>query len=447
MQEELFYSGVRGIAVKILNRIEQTDAYLDKILDYELKHSNLSSQDKALLYEIVHGVVRWEGKLDWILTGFMKGNFSKAMLDIKNALRVALYQILYLDKIPHYAALNEATEFIKKIHGQKYANFVNALLRNIVNNLENIRFPDPEEKISYLTNTYSHPVWLVKKYLTMYEPDEIIKIMLANNEKPKITLRVNRLVVNDDEFEKIMQNDDIEYVKTNYIKGFYQLKSLINIKNWKYFKEGYCNIQDESTGLSVNILDAKEGMRVLDMCAAPGGKTAYIAEKMKNTGEIVALDKFETRLNVLMTNLNRLKVTNVKPVVGDAATYDECTFDRILLDAPCSGLGTLSKKPDIKWKRTYSDILRLIDIQEKLLNNAAKLLKPSGILVYSTCTTIPDENDDVINKFLKNHPEFSIEKPDNIPSELVDDNGFVKTFPHIHRIDGSFCVKLRKNSE
>ena len=148
-----------------------------------------------------------------------------------------------------------------------------------------------------------------------------------------------------------------------------------------------------------------------------------------------------------MTNLNRLKVTNVKPVVGDAATYDEGTFDRILLDAPCSGLGTLSKKPDIKWKRTYSDILRLIDIQEKLLNNAAKLLKPSGILVYSTCTTIPDENDDVINKFLKNHPEFSIEKPDNIPSELVDDNGFVKTFPHIHRIDGSFCVKLRKNSE
>lgn len=444
MNENAFYSGVRGLAVKILNRIEQTDAYLDKVLDYELKNSNLSGQDKALLYEIVHGVVRWEGKLDWILTGFMKGNFSKAMLDIKNALRVALYQILYLDKIPHYAALNEATEFIKKIHGQKYANFVNALLRNIVNNLENIRFPDPEEKISYLTNTYSHPVWLVKKYLTMYEPDEIIKIMLANNEKPKITLRVNRLVVTDDEFEKLLEQDDIDYFKGNYLAGFYHLKSLINIKNWTYFKQGYCNIQDESTGLSVNLLDPKPGMKVLDMCAAPGGKTAYIAEKMNNTGEIIALDKFETRLDILMQNLERLHVTNVKPIVADAVEYNEQTFDAILLDAPCSGLGTLSKKPDIKWKRTYSDILKLIDVQEKLLDNAAKLVVPGGVIVYSTCTTIPDENDDIIFKFLKQHPEFEIVLPDNIPNELVDKNGFVKTFPHIHKIDGSFCVKLKK---
>jgi 16S rRNA (cytosine967-C5)-methyltransferase len=446
MEKELFYTGVRGLAVKILNRIEQTDAYLEKVLENELKNNSLSSQDKALLYEIVHGVVRWEGKLDWVLTGFMKGNFSKAMLDIKNALRVALYQLLYLDRIPHYAILNEATEFIKKIHGQKYANFVNALLRNIVNNLENLRFPDPEDKISYLTNTYSHPVWLVKKYLTLYDVDEIVKILLSNNEKPKVTLRVNQLVTTPQEFEDLLKSENLGYIKADFIDGFYHLLNLVNLTPWKYFQEGYFNIQDESTGFPVLLLDPKPGDVVLDMCAAPGGKTAYIAEKMKNEGKIIAIDKFETRLNILMKNLERLKVKNVLPVVADSAVYDEQKFDKILLDAPCSGLGTLSKKPDIKWKRTYSDILRLSEIQSILIENAAKLLKPGGILVYSTCTTLPDENDQTIFKFLENHKEFSIVKPDtNIPSEVVDENGFIKTFPHIHKIDGAFCVKLTKN--
>jgi len=440
------FAGVRGTAVKILNRIERTDSYLDKLLDYELKNSEISGPDKALLYEIVHGVVRWTGRLDWILSGFYKGQFSKALPLMKNALRVALYQIMFLDKVPEYAAVNEAVEFVKKFQGQKPADITNAILRNIARNKNSLRYPDPEENlIGYYSAYYSHPQWMVKRWLSRYGREGAEKLMIANNERPYLTLRINQLKVNPAEFLRLMDSVNLKYSTGLYIPEYCRLHNLTNISSWEYFAQGYFAIQDESAGLACRLLDVEPGMRVLDMCAAPGGKSAYLADLMGNSGEITALDYFESRLNLLHQNNERLGVTNVKTIATDALDHTAEPYDRVLLDAPCTGFGTFSKKPDIKWKKELVDIHNVSKIQSQLLNKAATLVKDDGVIVYSTCTIEPDENFEIVRKFLATHPDFRLEDASPfVPAGVTDENGCVQTLPHIHKADGAFAARLRK---
>lgn len=442
------YQGVRGFAVKILNRIDRTDAYLDKLLEIELKNSNLAGPDKALLFEIVHGVMRWMGRIDWILNGFYKGQFSKVVPNIKNALRVALYQILFLDKIPDYAAVNEAVEFVKKLQGQKYADIANGVLRSIIRSKEGIRYPNADEDlVAYLSSYFSHPTWMVKRWLARYGREETEKLLIANNDKPTLTLRVNNLVTNKEEFKKLLDSVDLKHSDSKALPQFIRMSSLSNITNWEYFAKGYFSVQDESTGFPVVLLDVKPGLRVLDLCAAPGGKTGFIADLMENSGEIIALDRFESRLKILNKNLERLHVSIVKTLAIDALEYsDEIGFDRVLIDAPCSGLGTLTKKPDLKWKKDLGDIRKIVNIQQELLKKGAALLKSGGLLVYSTCTIEPEENTEIINKFLSENNNFNlIDASTSISKEYVSSDGFVQTYPHIHGFDGSFAAKLVKN--
>lgn len=442
------YQGVRGHAVKILNRIDRTDAYLDKLLDIEIKNSNLTGPDKSLLFEIVHGVTRWLGRIDWILNGFYKGQFSKCIPNVKNAMRVALYQILFLDKVPDYAAVNEAVEFVKKLQGQKPADLTNGVLRNIIRSKDSIRYPDPNEDIiAYFSAYYSHPSWMVKRWINRYGKDETEKLLISNNNKPLLTIRVNGLVSNYEEMNSLLNSVDLKFTNGKYLPEFIRLSVLSNITDWEYFQKGYFTVQDESTGLPIKLLDVKPGMRVLDLCAAPGGKTAYIADVMQNSGEIIALDRFESRLKILQKNLNRLKVTNVKTITIDANEYeDEHGFDRVLVDAPCSGLGTLTKKPDLKWKRDLGDIRKIVNIQYELLKKGASLLRNGGFIVYSTCTIEPEENFEIIKKFLLDFPNFKLINPGNaLLAELIDENGCVRTLPHLHGLDGSFAAKLEKS--
>jgi 16S rRNA (cytosine967-C5)-methyltransferase len=440
------YTGVRGIAIKVLNRIDRTDAYLDKMLDHELRNSELNGQDKALLFEIVHGVLRWLNRIDWILNGFYKGAFSKSIPNVKNSLRVALYQILFLDKIPDYAAVNEAVEFVKKLQGQKPADQANAVLRNIIRNRDGIRFPDPDEDlVGYFSTFYSHPAWLVKRWLNQFGKEETEKLLIANNEKPSLILRVNTSKVTIDEFKELLNSVDLKFIEGKYLPNFIRLKTLTNITGWEYFEKGYFSIQDESTGFPGLLLDVKPGQRVLDLCAAPGGKTAYISNLMNNTGEIIALDRYDSRLKILSKNLKRLGVTNVKLIEVNALDYQDGEFDRVLLDAPCSGLGTISKKPDIKWKRDLNDIRNLVMLQSELLRKAATLVKIGGSIVYCTCTIEPEENFEVVEKFLSEFKNFNLEDAKKyLPETVVDSNGCVQTYPHIHMIDGSFAAKLVK---
>ncbi|NWF90048.1 MAG: 16S rRNA (cytosine(967)-C(5))-methyltransferase RsmB [Ignavibacteriaceae bacterium] len=438
------YEGVRGLAVKILNRVERTDAYLEKLLDNEMRNAEISGPDKALLYEIVHGVVRWMGRLDWVLNGFYKGQFSKAIPNLKNCLRVALYQILFLDRVPDYAAVNEAVEFIKKLQGQKPADLTNAILRNIIRSKNGIRYPDPsEDLIGFISAYHSHPSWLAKRYFNRFGRDATEKLFSANNEKPFLTLKLNSLKVKQEEFKSLLNSVNLKFVQGKYLPDFFKLQNLTNITAWEYYNNGFFDVQDESAGLACKLLDVKPGLRVLDMCAAPGGKTSYIAGLMQDHGEIVALDRYESRLHILSKNIKRLGFKSIRPLVMNAIEYNRKDFDRILVDAPCSGTGTLSKKPDIKWKVDLLDIKKLSELQYSLLSKASTLIKKDGILVYSTCSIEPEENFEVVNKFLANNPGFKLlNAEENVSKELVDENGCISTFPHIHQMDGAFAAKL-----
>jgi 16S rRNA (cytosine967-C5)-methyltransferase len=441
------YDGVRGHAIKILNRIDRTDAYLDKLLEIEMKNSGLSGPDKALLFEIVHGVTRWLGRIDWILNGFYKGQFSKCIPNVKNAMRVAIYQILFLDKIPDYAAVNEAVDFVKKMQGQKPADLTNAVLRNVIRSKDSIRYPDPnEDLVAYFSAYYSHPSWLVKRWLARYGKEETENLLIANNNRPSHTIRVNGLRTNIEELQKLLKSVDLKFSAGKYLPEFLKLATLTNIVDWEYFQKGYFTIQDESTGIPVKLLDLQSGNRVLDLCAAPGGKTAFISDLLKNTGEVVALDKFESRLKILEKNLKRLGAENVSIKEIDALEYeDESGFDKVLIDAPCSGFGTLIKKPDLKWKKDLGDIRKIANIQYQLLAKGSSLLRVGGILVYSTCTTEPEENKDVVKKFLEQHQGFKVvNAKESVNEILVDEEGYVQTLPSTHGLDGSFAVKLQK---
>ncbi len=444
----VLYAGPRGIAVKILNRVERTDAYFDKLLDAELRSNELSDPDKGLLAEIVHGVMRWQGRLDWVLNGFTHGNFTKSDVNIKNGMRVGLYQIFFLTQVPHYAAVNEAVEFVRRIRGEKTGNMVNAVLRNIIRTIDGIHYPNRDnDPLQYLAVYHSHPLWMVRRWATRFPGEELERVLIANNEVPGLTLRVNKTKITPAEFLKHLDDHEVPYQGSELIDYFVKVKSLGAIARMNIFQEGYFSIQDESAALPVLLLDPSPGDRILDLCAAPGGKTTYIAELTGNVGEVVAVDKYENKLRLIRRGCERLGITNVTFESADARELEAAPADRILVDAPCSGLGTLRKKPDIKWKREIGDIEKLAVLQSSILDNATKLLKPGGVLVYSTCTTEPEENQDQVSSFLRRHPGFSVEDAGNhVNRAVVSPEGFVETWPHRHHIDGSFAVRFRKNA-
>ena len=448
-ETQTLYAGPRGTAVKVLNRVERTDSYLDKLLDAELKSRDVADIDKSLFAEIVHGVVRWQGRLDWILNGFTHGNFSKSEVNVRNTLRVALYQILFLTHVPQYAAVHEAVEFIKRIRGEKFAGFVNAVLRNIIRTLDGIHYPNPDEDLTqYLAVYYSHPLWMIKRWLQRFGREETEKFLMANNEVPGLTLRINKLKITPSEFLTLLEKNNIPFQGSSFIDYFIKVKSLSGIAQMNIFQSGFFTIQDESAALPVLLLDPQSGDRVIDMCAAPGGKTTFIAELMKNSGKIIAIDKYESKLNLIRTSCERLGIGNVETLVADSSDVVIPPADKIIVDVPCSGLGTLRKKPDIKWKREPEDIQHLVRRQTTLLENAAGLVKPGGVLVYSTCTVEPEENSGVIQTFLEKHPEFKIDDAQKfVNSSVVTSEGFIETFPHRHHVDGSFAARLIKNSD
>ena len=284
---------------------------------------------------------------------------------------------------------------------------------------------------------------MVKRYLARFGREATEKLLSANNEKPFLTLKINALKTNPDDFKQLLNKVNLRFKPGSYLPEFFKLQNLTNITAWEYYTEGFFNIQDESAGLACRLLDVRPGLRVLDMCAAPGGKTAYIAGLMHDEGEIIAIDRFEARLKIMEKNINRLKINSIKLIESDALEYTDSGFDRILADVPCSGTGTLCKKPDIKWKKDLLDIRRMTELQYKLLEKAASLVKPQGIVVYSTCSIEPEENWDIVSRFLTEHPEFRLESAaGSFPVEIIDANGCIQTFPHSHQLDGAFAAKL-----
>lgn len=443
------YNGIRGLATKILTRIERTDAYLDKLLDSEMNNSDLNPMDKRLLNELVHGVLRNQTKLDWVLTGFYHGQFNKVVPNVRNALRIALYQLLFLTRIPHHASVNEAVEFIKKYRGQRLADTMNGLLRNIARNVENIRYPLPEnDELQYLSVVYSHPPWIVRRWRERFDFATTEALLKANNIRPFLTLRFNSLKTNFEQLVEELGQLGVDYRQCHFMTDYLTVRNLPNLRQTKLFNEGFFTIQDESAGLVGKLLAPQPGETVIDLCSAPGGKAIHAAEMMKNTGRVIAVDRYGMRLNFVKKSADRCGITIIETIEGNAAELELPQADKVIADVPCSGLGVLSKKPDIKWKREAEDIGKLTAIQRSILENAARMVRPGGVLVYSTCTIEPDENCDIIREFLSRHDEFAIDPAQTyLPHQVVSSAGFLETLPHRHRMDGAFAARLVKKPE
>ncbi|MFN8361234.1 MAG: 16S rRNA (cytosine(967)-C(5))-methyltransferase RsmB [Candidatus Kapaibacterium sp.] len=437
------YVGARGAAVRILSRFDRSDSYLDKLLEHELRATDLTPQDKALLTELVNGTIRWQGKLDWILTGFYHGEFDKCLTPIKNAMRIALYQIMFLTKIPHSAAINESVEIIKRLKGERSAGIVNGVLRNVLRHIDDIRYPNTnEDNLWYYSVIYSHPRWLVKRWTDIFGDAETEKMLKTNVQRPTLTLRTNLLRATPEQIAEWLDVQQIPYSISKHHPQSLQVSSLRDIASNEVFTNGWISVQDVSASMAGVLASPQEKQTVIDLCAAPGGKTFYIAELMKNTGNIIAIDKYEAKLRFITSGAERLGLRGIKAVVADARSFKHDPVDIVIADVPCSGHGTLSKKPDIKWKREASDIPKLVTLQREILSNAVTLVKEGGTLLYSTCTVEPDENFQNIEWFLNQYPNFILDDAERYLPQEVCYQGCMQTFPHRHGTDGAFAARL-----
>ena len=428
---------VREMALKCLYKIEKNGAYSNIVLDETIKRNKekINNRDIGLISEIVYGVTTWKLTIDEIIKKHSKIKIKKISLWIINILRMGIYQIVFLDKIPKSAAVNESVKLAKKYGNRGAVSFTNAVLRNIEKNdykeLFNIK-----EKSEQISKTTSMPLWIVEKLVNQKGEINAEQICNNSNLKPNLTIRINNLKIVNQEFKDKLQEQNIEYEETEY-DNFLILKKQKNIENLTLFKNGYFTIQDLSAGLVAKSLNPKENDRVLDCCSAPGGKTTYLAEMMNNKGYIEAWDIYEHRLKLVEENCNRLGIDIVHTKLKDSTQLDSNyieNFDKILLDVPCLGIGVIKRKPDIKWQRKPEDIEEISKIQFQILETCSKYLKKSGKLVYSTCSILEEENQNIIEKFLKHNKEFEFEDNKN---KYININTDIKK-------DGFFICKLVK---
>lgn len=430
----------RELALKILYKIDKEQAYSNIVLNEEVKQNrqNLNEKDIGLISEIVYGVTTWRLTLDEIIKKYSKIKLKKISPWILNILRMGIYQIIFLDKIPKSAAVNESVNLAKRYGHASSSNFVNAILRKI----EKTDFEELfkiEDNVERISKTTSMPEWIIEKLLKNNTINEVEQICKNSNFRPQITIRINKLKTSKGELKTELKKQNVEcediYVNEKLIEDFMILKKIRNIENFDLFKNGYFTVQDISAGLTAKILNPKPNEVVLDACSAPGGKTTYMAELMENKGLIEAWDIHQHRTKLVEQNAKRLGIDIIKTKVKDASIYEETLnekFDKILLDVPCLGMGVIKRKPDIKWQRKKEDVEEITKIQKIILEKCSKYLKHGGKLVYSTCSILKEENEDVIFEFVGKNQDFII-VPNTTINIVTDKNK-----------DGFFICKLKK---
>lgn len=441
----------RLCAISILSEIDENKAFSNIRINQYFKKHNLDHTDRAFSTEIIYGTLRWKLKIDYVIQKFSKRNINELSFWVLNCLRICVYQVYMMDKVPEFAAVNQSVE-ICKLKDERAANFVNGVLRNMLRNrqeFDKIDIPDEFEK---LTVEYSHPEWLVKRLVKKYGKAFAVQFMEKNNTPSELTVRVNTLKCTRNELKEILLKKDVEAADGDIDESLI-LKHYGMIEKSEEFNEGLFIIQDESSMLASKILDPKPDSTVMDLCSAPGGKTTHMAEIMKNKGRIIAFDIHEHKLKLVNQNAKKLGIDIIETFLRDASIYMEeykNTADYVLVDAPCSGLGLIRKKPEIRWRVKESDLPELQKMQYKILSNASKYLKPGGALVYSTCTITEEENENLINIFLKFNRDYELEDISGyIPHSFINNfsrNGCLKLFPNLNGTDGFFIAKLRRKS-
>ncbi len=446
----------RNTALFILNTLDKGRKTLDRVLEEDItdKEQYLSKRDRALVNALVYGVIRRRGTLDWIIDYFSNTRLNAIDSNVLNILRLGLFQVMYLDKIPVSAAVNTSVEMAKSFTSPKVVGFVNAVLRSSAKGYKKVPFPDPNKNpVKALSTAKSFPEWLIKRWLDCFGLKETEALCDAVNNIPPITVRTNNLKISRDDLINKLESD-VELIDyTTYSPdGIYFFKPKLPIPKIKAFKNGWFQVQDEAAQLVTYLLNPQPGETILDACAGLGGKTGHIAQMMRNKGKIVAMDKNNEKLLRHESEMKRLGISIVQTCIHDLdKPFDKnyiAEFDRILLDAPCSGLGVLRRNPDIKWLMSKKNLIYYQEKQVRFLDTLSYLVKPSGVLVYTVCSTEPEENEEVVKVFLNKHPEFVIEKkPDGFPfnaRSLINKNGYLKTFPHINNMDGFFSVCFKE---
>jgi 16S rRNA (cytosine967-C5)-methyltransferase len=438
----------RQLAFLALKDIYHRQAYTDIALDRVLRQHQLKSVDRGLLSELVYGIVRRKRTLDALIDQLGKKKAEQQPPELRIIFQIGLYQLRYLDQIPPSAAVNTTVE-LAKINGlNKLRGVVNGVLRTYLRQAEK-KDPLilPSNPISRLGVLHSFPDWIITIFHSQLDWGEIEQLCTWFNQPATIDLRINPLKTTLEEVKTKLSATGIKVAPIpNLPQALRLIGSVGNIKQLPGFAEGWYSVQDSSAQLVSHFLNPQPGETIIDACAAPGGKTTHIAELMGDRGLIFGWDSHSKRLQKLQENLSRLQLNSVKVETVDSSKSDKFNHqaDRVLVDAPCSGLGTLHKRPDIRWRQNPEKIKELSQLQTKILDNASKGVKQGGKLVYATCTLNPVENEEIIRNFLQTHADWKIEIPqDNLmPNFLVTPEGMIKVFPHRHQMDGFFMVKL-----
>lgn len=418
----------RKVAVLALQKIEKENAYSNLTVKESLANAQLSPLDKSLASALIYGVLDRKITLDYILSKFLKTPINKTPVFTLTVLRSALYQILYMDKIPESAAVNEAVKLIKNSKESRNAGFVNAVLRSALRSENLIPNTNTPQDISI---RFSCPLWIVESFLKDYGEENTLNILSESLKAANLYIRVNTVKTTAEELKEDLKKENIE-CEDALLENFLCLNKGANIANSKAFKKGLFHVQDLASGTTALKLEAKENDRVLDLCAAPGGKTFTIAQSMNNKGEIIATDIHKHRVDLIEEGKKRLALSIIKTMVNDASEYNEALgeFDKVLSDVPCSGLGVIKRKPDIKYSQT-PNLKELEELQYNILTNASKYVKKGGKIFYSTCTLRKAENENQIERFLKENKDF----------HKIYEHTFL---PHLDLTDGFFCAVLER---
>lgn len=445
----------RAAALDVLNRLDSNREILDAVLDETAPAiRGLARRDRALFNQLVYGVLRWRLRLDAVVGTYANRPVGKITPPVLNILRLGLFQILFMDRIPASAAVNTAVDLVRTQKAAKAAGFVNALLRNTLRNPDRFRLPDAHDSpVDHMAVAKSFPRWLVSRWIDRLGVAETGRLCDAMNTIPPVTLRCNGLKNSLTELAAALEGQAESVDKVDPVAGGINLvRPRCPIPEMNAFADGRFAVQDAAAQLVSLLLSPQPGEAVLDACAGLGGKTTHLAQIMKNRGSITAMDSVAAKLARLEKEAHRLGASIIRTRRADLNRPLEsepvARFDRILLDAPCSGLGVLRRNPDAKWSSQKKDIARFARRQARFLDHVAPLVKKNGVLVFAVCSMEPEENTRVIRRFLKNHPNFAISGHQSIEEKSVlpflDEEGFLRTAPHIHDMDGFFAARLTR---
>lgn len=437
----------REIALQVLKEVDEKDAYANIALSHALEQYRPVPQDRRFATELVYGTIKARNTLDWVIGKFASRPMDKMTVWVRNVLRMGAYQLLYLERIPPSAACNEAVNLIKRYGHVGTAKFVNGILRTIVRQKDSIQFPDVQkDPASHIALRFSHPAWMVKRWLARFGVEETINLCKTNNDTPALSVRTNTLKVTRKELKEKLEKDGLSIQESRWAPEGLILDGFSALGQLTALQAGLFQVQDESSMLVAHVLDPQPGEFIIDACGAPGGKTTHLAQKMGNHGRILSTDIHEHKLRLTMENCQRLGIDIVETVAMDARNLHEQfshKADRVLVDAPCSGLGVLRRKPDARWRKCPEMLVELPKLQLEILDSAAQCVKPGGVLVYSTCTIEPEENQEVVRLFLASHNEFSLEHAgDFLPVVHPDD--MVQLYPHQDDVDGFFIARMKR---